>query len=452
MFNALHDTTYRRLFSAQVMSLLGTGLMTVALALLAFDLSGADAGIILGTVFTLKMIAYVGFAPIANALSERLPVKHLLVGLDLGRLLLTCLMPLVDAVWQVFLLVFLFQLCSASFTPAFQSLIPDIVQDERRYAGALALSRLAYNLETMLSPLLAGLLLLALSTTHLFWAASACFCVSAFIVLSARLPERMSATEAQSFLEKLGKGFKIYVRTPRLRGLLAVNLALSLSIAWVLVNSVVYAGVRLEVDPRAYTHLMTAYGFGAIALALCVPYLVSRWSERSVLLFGAFLLGLLPMLIVFPLSYLAALALWTALGGAASLVLTPGGLVLARSAQPLDRPALYAAHFSLSHAGWLIAYPLAGWLGTFATLEFAFVILAGGTIVLSIMAWRLWPTDDPIERLHTHHDLEHTHGSRDDDHHGAGHVVPLGSDRHRHAGLTHKHAFHIDDHHPVWDM
>ena len=29
----------------------------------------------------------------------------------------------------------------------------------------------------------------------------------------------------------------------------------------------------------------------------------------------------------------------------------------------LDRPALFAAHFALSHACWLVTYPLAGWLG-----------------------------------------------------------------------------------------
>ncbi len=45
----------------------------------------------------------------------------------------------------------------------------------------------------------------------------------------------------------------------------------------------------------------------------------------------------------------------------------PMGRLLRRSAHTEDRPALFAAHFSLSHACWLIAYPTVGWLG--ATLE-----------------------------------------------------------------------------------
>ena len=72
MIDALRHAEYRKLFSAQISSLLGTGLMTVALALLAFEIGGENAGFILGTIFTLKMVAYVAFSPIANALVYRL--------------------------------------------------------------------------------------------------------------------------------------------------------------------------------------------------------------------------------------------------------------------------------------------------------------------------------------------------------------------------------------------
>ena len=60
------DRTYCRLFTAQVITLAGTGLSAVALALLAFELAGSDAGIVLGTAFSLKMGAYVGIAPIVG--------------------------------------------------------------------------------------------------------------------------------------------------------------------------------------------------------------------------------------------------------------------------------------------------------------------------------------------------------------------------------------------------
>ncbi|MCG8692960.1 MAG: MFS transporter, partial [Minwuiales bacterium] len=48
MQSPLRDRTYRRLFTAQVVALAGTGLTSVALALLAYDLAGGDAGVVLG--------------------------------------------------------------------------------------------------------------------------------------------------------------------------------------------------------------------------------------------------------------------------------------------------------------------------------------------------------------------------------------------------------------------
>ncbi len=67
------------------MALLGTGMATVALALLAHDLAGASSGEILGVVLAIKMIAYVTVAPFASALATNVPRKALLIALDVVR-------------------------------------------------------------------------------------------------------------------------------------------------------------------------------------------------------------------------------------------------------------------------------------------------------------------------------------------------------------------------------
>ena len=63
-------------------------------------------------------------------------------------------------------------------------------------------------------------------------------------------------------------------------------------------------------------------------------------------------------------SLVALLPIWLVLGAGSSLVQTPAGRLLRRSAQEGDRPTIYAAQFALSHACWLVAYPVAGWLNT----------------------------------------------------------------------------------------
>ena len=141
MLAVLANRTYRHLFLAQVIALIGTGLATVALGLLAFNLAGADAGAVLGTALAIKMVAYVGVAPIASAFAERLPRRAMLVGLDLVRAAVAVLLPFVTEVWQVYVLIFVLQSASAAFTPTFQATIPDVLPDEKEYTLLISVEK-----------------------------------------------------------------------------------------------------------------------------------------------------------------------------------------------------------------------------------------------------------------------------------------------------------------------
>jgi MFS family permease len=94
----LRNRTYRHLFLAQIASLLGTGLATVGLSLLASELARASAGAVLGAALAIKMIAYVGVAPIASVIAERFPRRALLIALDLVRAAIMLVLPFVDQI------------------------------------------------------------------------------------------------------------------------------------------------------------------------------------------------------------------------------------------------------------------------------------------------------------------------------------------------------------------
>ena len=146
MLAVLANRTYGRLFLAQIIALLGTGMLTVALGLLAFNLAGDRAGTVLGTALAIKMIAYVTVAPVVGAFAAQLPRKAFLIAMDLVRAAIALLLPFVSEIWQIYVLIFLLQSASAAFTPTFQATIPDVLPDEADYTRALSLSRLAYDL------------------------------------------------------------------------------------------------------------------------------------------------------------------------------------------------------------------------------------------------------------------------------------------------------------------
>lgn len=435
------NRAYRRMFGAQVVALTGTGLATVALGLLAHDLAGADAGAVLGTALAIKVAAYVGVAPLAGALAARLPRTALLVALDLIRAGIALALPWVDQVWQVYLLVFLLQAASAAFTPTFQATIPDLLTDDRDYTRALTLSRMAYDLESLLSPLLAAAALAMIGYDHLFVGTSVGFIASALLVVSALLPAATTRPTGRA-LDATTRGIRAYLATPRLRGLLAVHLAVSAAGAMVLVNTVGYVRDLLGRGATDVAFALGAYGLGSLAAALALPTILDRHADRAVMLRACVLLAATLFLAAPATAALGAgrwpalLVLWALIGAGGSLVLTPGGRLLRRSAHPEDRPALFAADFALSHACWLLCYPLAGWLATAADLTAALVVLGAVTATATALACRVWPSHDPDEVEHEH-DLAPGHDHLGDAHPAEG--------RWRHA-----HPYRIDELHTRW--
>lgn len=186
MISVVANRTYRHLLGAQIIALIGTGLATVALGLLAYDLAGGNAGAVLGTALAIKMVAYIGVAPMVGAFANRLPRRAFLVAMDLVRAAVALSLPFVDQIWQIYVLIFVLQSASAAFTPTFQATIPDVLPDEGDYTRALSLSRLAYDMESLISPILAAALLSVISFHWLFAGTSIGFICSALLVVDER--------------------------------------------------------------------------------------------------------------------------------------------------------------------------------------------------------------------------------------------------------------------------
>ena len=66
------------------------------------------------------------------------------------------------------MLVFVLNVFSADFPPVFEATTPDIVTDQTEHTKALSLSRLAYDLESLLSPMLAAALIVIMTFGVLF--------------------------------------------------------------------------------------------------------------------------------------------------------------------------------------------------------------------------------------------------------------------------------------------
>jgi predicted MFS family arabinose efflux permease len=278
--------------------------------------------------------------------------------------------------------------------------------------------------------------LLFVSHDALFFATVLGFLASAGLVLSIILPAPTDLDDS-SFLTRATKGVRIYLATPRLRGLLALNLAAAAGGAMVLVNTVILVKDILALDDSALAISMAAFGAGSMVAALGLPKLLDTGNrDRPVMIGGAILL-VATMIVLFgvtavsTISWSLLLVGWAIAGLGYSAVLTPSGRLLRRSVHAPDRPAIFAAQFALSHACWLVTYPLAGWLMTVFGAGPAFLVLGLVGSAGIYFAQRLWPGHDPQEVLHSHDNLAEDHPHLD-------------------GSRAHAHDFRIDTLHPRW--
>ncbi len=403
MRDVLAHPVFRRLFAAQVVALAGTGLLTVALGLLAYDLAGSAAGAVLGTALAIKMAAYVGVAPVITALTERLPRRTILVAADTVRATVALLLLAVDEVWQIYALIVVLQAASATFTPTFQAIIPAVLPDERDYTRALSLSRLAYDLEALLSPLLAAAVLTVAGYHWLFLGTVGGFAVSALLVTTTPLPAA-ACVRPQPLTSRILAGARILTTRPVLRGLLAMNMTVAAGTALVLVDTVVYVRDVLGGTDVGVALATGCFGAGSMTAALLVPRLLRTCTDRTLMLTGA---ALVPIALTVTAGWLAIGArpslgwgvlggCWFVLGAGTALVNTPAARLLRAQAGESELPAVFSAQFSLSHACFLLTYPIAGWLGVRAGHAVPAGLLAVLATLATSTAARLWPAGPPI--------------------------------------------------------
>ena len=204
----------------------------------------------------------------------------------------------------------------------------------------------------------------------------------------------------------------------------------------VLVNTIVLVRGVLGLEELQVAVALGFFGGGSMLAALILPRLLDRLPDRLVMMCGAaiLLVALIALALVIEIDRLvwgALLGAWLAIGIGYSAVLTPSGRLLRRSTHAEDRPAVFAAQFALSHACWLVTYPLAGWLITTSGPAIALFSLAALAIAGMILAAVFWPNAAEQELEHRHEQLPNDHP----------HI--LGS-------RSHSHVYVIDDYHPHW--
>lgn len=303
----------------------------------------------LATALTIKMVMYVVIAPLAAAYADRLPRRMFLTLLDVVRAAVVLALPFVTEIWQIYVLIGVLQAASAAFTPTFQAVIPDIVSEESDYTRALSASQVAYTMESLLSPVLAAVALTFMTFNWLFVGTSVGFVISAVLVLSTRIPNAAPSGQTGAW-NRVTSGVKVFFATPRLRGVMALNVVVAAAGSIVVVNTVNYVRDQLDGTQADVAWMLAASGGGTLLVALLLPRVLDRVTERVVMMTGAAVLlaGVLAavaMTAIQAASWMITASIWVVIGGGMALIVTPTGRVIRGSVakSELRRPSRHSS-------------------------------------------------------------------------------------------------------------
>lgn len=440
LLQCLRNPVFARLYTAQTISLLGDALTWVGLALVAFELAGQNAAIVLSGALTLRVTAFVLLSPLAGAIADRSDRKIILVTTHLIRMVIVGLLPFVSQVWHIYALVLALNIFNAFFTPTYQATIP-LVTGQQDYPQAIALSSATYQLLSVLGPGIAGSVAAFVGAREVFFLDAFSFLIAAGLLVT--LPGQLRATPsstqrtASSILRDIRDGTRWLWIDPPIRYGLAMQLVASIAGAQILVNTIGYVHGTLKLGSVEYGWVMAAFGIGATLAAVIVGLLNQRWARTTYVLAGAMLItvALLP-------ANLAGIAplmgLWLLAGAGQNLVNLPTQTLIADRTPTEAQGRVYGAHFAWSHFWWAFAYPVAGWIGIHAgDRTFFYGGLIGLTLLLIVQL-----TLSPKESTSHWHDHPHLH----DDYHQHEHSPEFSiGEPHSH---PHPHlAIHLN-HHP----
>lgn len=396
------NRNYVFLFAGQIISLLGSGVTTVALAIFAYQLTGGEsATAVIGTALFLRILAFLLFSQFAGILADYVSRKRILIVTDIVRFGLLALFPFIAEVWQIYVLIFAINSVTAFFTPTFEASLPAVV-GETDYVKALSFSRVAVDIEAFAAPVLAALLVAAFSVRWVFWFDAFTYLVSAGLVLLVTMPQvksQLAPINLGGFMRELTHGTRILLREPSMRQALILSFAEATAGAAAIVATVVYVSDVLQSGSTSFAVVMAVLGLGSSIAAIilgrstmrieagadgktALHYVRHDWSRRA-LFIGGFVLSLilLPGVLQPPLIIFAAL--WFLNGAGQALISIASGTLLAEHTREEERGRAYAAYFALTHACWLITYPAIGYAAVVLKTPFTFTI--AGIICLIVV-------------------------------------------------------------------
>jgi MFS family permease len=374
---------FRLLFFATLASSIGTWLAFVALVV---DVQGRteDARWV-SALLIAEFLPIIAVGLVAGPLIDRLSRRGLLVGSDLARAGVFCVLPFAGSALQVVLLALAAGIATSVFRPAQYAGLPNLVSD-RELPRANGLLQSADNVTWALGSLVGGALVAVSSPDVAYWLNAATFLVSALLI--ARIRARLEEAKGEPKRGRgrdLVEGLALAVRSRALLTVLVAWSIVMLGNAGVNVAEVFLAKDVFDAGDFGYGLLLAAGGTGLVLGSL----FGGEWiEERGIRLPYVVSIGLMALgyglAAAAPNVWVAAVAVAVA-GGGNGVAVVCNALLVQRGAPDRLRGRAFTIVMSVGYAvlglGMVAAGPLTNEFGARAVWSVSAVLFALASVV-----------------------------------------------------------------------
>jgi len=381
---------FRRMWTARAISFIGDGIAITALVLHLESAEGTGTAV--GALLLAQALPHL-VGPLAGVVADRTDQRRLMIGCDLGRLVVFATAAwLLPALPGLLALVATASILDTVFAPAGRSAVPALV-DEMDLLSANAWLGTALNLQVAVGPLLGGLFVATLGVRGALTADAASFLLSAVVLLGVpKLPPHTAPSDRSSFLVDTREGLA-YVRRHAVAR--AVVVTLFLGVAFAGIDNVALVFLSRDVlgaGPVGFGVIAAAFGVGMLAASIALSGGRSR-SPRKLFMVGwvfttagTLLTGLAPFVC------LAVIAQTT--GGAGNGACNVATDTLVQRSVPREMLGrVFGVTSTAAFVGGGIAYAAGGPLLDATSPRFVFLIAAAGVAGVVGLGHLLLPRD-----------------------------------------------------------
>lgn len=314
---------FRVVLVGQGISTVGDAVSFTALPLLVLALTGS--GVAMGIVGVLQTIPDLLFGLPAGALADRWDRRRMMLYADLGRAVLTALIPLstvlgLPTMGVILVVTAPINLLRVAFMAGYTAAVPSLVG--RSLIGpATSYVEAVGSFGFILGPALAGLLAGTIGPGPTLAIDAASFAISAAMLTLVRRPLRAERVgEVRPIAHEIADGLRFVVGHRILRvGVLFWGLS-ALGTAPLIPAFTYYVTIDREMGSAMLGFVISAYSIGSLGGALLSSRLSRRWLGGPMLL-GTVVSGLLLLAIARPIGEIAMLGLAFAAGVASAVTL-----------------------------------------------------------------------------------------------------------------------------------